>query len=255
MIKVEHTRLHEIVTYGNADTPPKNSVVKAEGKVLVTDAKLVLINPGQYIFNSLTSHGRLVIDFKEPNSIQTAGGSWWKMSGTKFFGVPILISETGKIEEGDWYLNMQNQPYINRSGDTRFDGLYDKCYKILALPEHFSPEQLKMIVDVKLKDGDKVLVECNGILEDGDDPIIGEFIHKGRFEIKRTFYVTFHKVEEYTEREISIYNDGYRDGSRDHMVTRKMYTFEDMNELRSRAIGFGASGLSLNKWFEENVKQ
>ncbi len=32
--------------------------------------------------------------------------------------------------------------------------------KILALPEHFSPEQLQMIVESKLQDGDELMVEC-----------------------------------------------------------------------------------------------
>src|SRR5690348_3548330 len=35
--------------------------------------------------------------------------------------------------------------------------------RFFALSEHFSTEQLQMIVDGKLKDGDKVLVECQQI--------------------------------------------------------------------------------------------
>lgn len=37
------------------------------------------------------------------------------------------------------------------------------AFKILALPEHFSPRHLQAIVDGKLKDGDKVLLEVEEI--------------------------------------------------------------------------------------------
>jgi len=76
---------------------------------------------------------------------------------------PIIISKTEKIEEGDWYyanktLFKADEKFTsNRSNDPN---TVKNQYKVLALPEHFSPEQLQMIVDGRLKDGERVLVEC-----------------------------------------------------------------------------------------------
>ncbi len=81
----------------------------------------------------------------------------------------IIVSEIEKIEVGDMYLRSgqigelkdfeDNVKYVNdRVGQFGFR-------KILALPENFSPEILKDIVDGKLKDGDEVFVECEEILE------------------------------------------------------------------------------------------
>lgn len=47
-------------------------------------------------------------------------------------GYLLFIDEKAEIKEDDYYVNTQNKPYVNISGATRFNGLYDKCYKILA---------------------------------------------------------------------------------------------------------------------------
>ena len=43
----------------------------------------------------------------------------------------IYITNDEKIKEGNYYINLQNRPYINRSGKTKFKGLYDNCKKII----------------------------------------------------------------------------------------------------------------------------
>ena len=43
----------------------------------------------------------------------------------------ICITNSEEIKEGDYYINLQNKPYINRSGKTKFKGLYDNCKKII----------------------------------------------------------------------------------------------------------------------------
>jgi hypothetical protein len=45
----------------------------------------------------------------------------------------IYITNDEEIKDGDWYANLQskNRNYINRSGNAKFDGLYDDCKKII----------------------------------------------------------------------------------------------------------------------------
>jgi hypothetical protein len=45
----------------------------------------------------------------------------------------IYITSDEEIKDDDWYVNLQNKNrnYINRSGTTKFDGLYENCKKII----------------------------------------------------------------------------------------------------------------------------
>src|SRR5690606_35806921 len=70
------------------------------------------------------------------------------------YHLPILISKD-KIEVDDWVYNeVSKEIYQFKENHVSYE------FKILALPEHFSPQQLQDIVDGKLKEGDKILVEC-----------------------------------------------------------------------------------------------
>jgi hypothetical protein len=63
---------------------------------------------------------------------------------------------------------------ISETEEDKNDLLQGKLVKILALPEHFSPELLQLIVDEKLKDGDEVIVECwnpSGVFKELDSKI------------------------------------------------------------------------------------
>jgi len=152
MIKIENIKSH--------------SLHPSKDKVSVAPARLMLVDPDGCQLNSLTSHGRLVTDMTR-NSVQTGKNHldidlWWKKSETKFFGIPILISDTEKIIKDDWVWDRLNKVFVQASMDYK-QSEDQQYFKILALPEHFSPEQLKMIVDGKLKDFDNVLVECEEV--------------------------------------------------------------------------------------------
>lgn len=89
--------------------------------------------------------GKLIIPMRDNNN---DGKGWLK---------PIIISETEKIEVDDWGYGMDG--LFEYKGSVNIDG-GRLPNKVLALPEHFSPKHLQAIADGKLKDGDKVYVEC-----------------------------------------------------------------------------------------------
>jgi hypothetical protein len=106
---------------------------------------------------------------------------------------PILISRTEKIGEGDWVTDGERIAQVNVL--TIDDPNRDKHFKILALPEHFSPQQLQDIVDGRLKEG-KLVVECE-INENIPEPHNCEVI-------KLNPHITIYPVEEkmYTRDEV-----------------------------------------------------
>lgn len=89
---------------------------------------------------------------------------------------PVIVSETEKIGVGDFYLTSGNKIIEIKSkdrfglfylkngkvGETYVNDWYDK---ILALPEHFSEEQLQDIVEGELKDGDEIYLKVKTDLE------------------------------------------------------------------------------------------
>lgn len=135
----------------------------AHEDVLVVEAKLVLVpckvEDKPILFRN--SQGKFSLGIKEPVSM-------WN---------PLLVSETEKIYDGDWRIRLDVQstdyeflirchiPSSNIIKEVHRDNIEREIYKrpfykVLALPKHFSLQQLQMIVDGKLKDGDKVLIEC-----------------------------------------------------------------------------------------------
>ena len=78
---------------------------------------------------------------------------------------PIMVSDTEKIHEGDLYFNeigneiseLKKSNWISRLFKTEPDLFY--CKKILAMPENFSPEHIKDIIDSKISDGDILFIE------------------------------------------------------------------------------------------------
>lgn len=79
---------------------------------------------------------------------------------------PIIISETEEILIGDSYLQIltSGKKCVNVADEITVEIIKEQIvcevFKILALPEHFSPEILQMIVDGDLKDGQDLWVEC-----------------------------------------------------------------------------------------------
>lgn len=84
---------------------------------------------------------------------------------------PILISnEPIEVDDKAYHpiLNIiidvigeenQNLVYLNEKGQNDIVGWFNKCKKVVATSEQFSPKQLQAIVSGKLKDGDTVLIE------------------------------------------------------------------------------------------------
>ena len=214
MIKVEHTKTHLILAMG----------IHPEKRVLVTEAKLVLV-PNYH----------LIID---PDKMYLFGkDSQFKLSNdcveilkSGFINYqPILISKTEKIEVGDWVYDFMHQPYQA----IRDIPLNDGVFKILALPEHFSPEQLQMIVDCKLKDGSIVLLGC--------EELAVRYRSEYKLEkfIKLNPHITIYPVEEkmYTREEVKT------------IVKSVVEELDrDLNERRLAKQSW------TEKWFEQNVK-
>jgi len=234
-IKVEHTKTHQI---GN---PIKNQYA------LVTDAELMLVEckPEEALFN--------LIENGLPEGILRLHTKGRFIAGRYF--KPIPISRTEKIEEGDWYLhyNSGTKEYSLFKADLVFNNGNDPNdidprgnilpygnKKLLALPEHFSPKHLQAIVDGKLKDGDKVLVECdtayelNGKIKPMPHEQESKVVKVIKLQLGR--HITLHKVEE------------------------KMYTREEVYQIYLAALSTYKMVLDTkkdwdtDKWFNNNVK-
>jgi D-lyxose ketol-isomerase len=114
----------------------------SQGEHLVVEGKLVLLRTD--IVNAI---------IQIPNDYE--GFEYYK---------PLIISETEKIDVGDWAMEnvedmgMKYQSFQVTSKNLLYSRSY--CKKILALPEQLSHKHCQTIVDGKMKDGDKVLVEC-----------------------------------------------------------------------------------------------
>lgn len=118
--------------------------------------------------------------------------------------IPIIISETEKIEVGDTV----NHGLINEliyivDKDNLEASIYNKSKKILVLPEQFSPEQLQMIVDGKIKDGDKVLIECvdNTYIHEGS----GKYWEDEPAEMKRILGLPDKYIKLNSQGHITLY--------------------------------------------------
>lgn len=94
-------------------------------------------------------------------AISTLGSGIWLTQGRgrirtpATYHKPILISKLEEIEVGDWYYCKEEEVVLQADYEPKGEDIY----KVLALPEHFSPKHLQDIVDGKLKEG-KVVVEC-----------------------------------------------------------------------------------------------
>lgn len=166
MIKVTETKMHKLSPVPRGIT---GDIIESLRTVPVAEGKIVLVEckPDEAKF-WLSAKGTLCIYLQEYGLI-------W---GTRGYLKPIIISETEKIEVGDWFywhdsdgetkliaksIGTTDETHIKARSDNEFgygDWNIEYANKILAFPEHFSPKHLQDIVDGKLKDRDKVLIEC-----------------------------------------------------------------------------------------------
>lgn len=210
-------------------------------QIKVNNIKIHTLDGGKLLWDKPVAEGKLVLI---PNTdIRTF----------PMLNKPLIISETEKIEEGDWYINgnikANNHKIAQCQSQAEADSLnkikqlmetpeFPKqviTAKILVLPEHFSPSQLQMIVDGKLKDGDKVLVECERVERDQENWYWAtESVTLIKFDAQS--HVTLYPVEEkiYTRAEIGIFLDKLK---------------------RDIISKFGCDYFYFkNEWFEENIK-
>lgn len=199
-IKVKETKTHKIYNWHcthtlcckNEDKCVRDDC-KSEGKwvnAIIAEAKLVLVK----LDKRTDEYRHWLKSFK----ITKEDGDLYK---------PILISETEKPKDGDQILLKGQIQKAGRDGVKNWEeaSTYYKwpCFKTLALPEHFSPQQLQMIVDGKLKDGDKVLVECIDLCDyEGEE--IWEITPNKVIKLNSSNHITLYPIEEkkYTIKEI-----------------------------------------------------
>lgn len=154
---------------------------------------------------------------------------------------PILISEIEKIEKDDWFYRIESPGAVLTQATQILLNLITHALdarKILALPEHFSPHQLQMIVDGKLKD--EVLVECEFIYHnEGKSDMWTDGDYKIKFNSHN--HITIHKTEEklYTKDEV-----------------RGIFTlFQKWLNERPNQRDYWIDTPLINEWFEQNVKE
>lgn len=193
-IKVKDTRMHKkIVTSKN--TFDASCGLMDTIDIPVAEAKLVLVECN--IHESLIVVG--------PTEMWlTKEGVYIAPTKVKFVK-PILISETEKIEVGDYYYNSSSKNIVAclYEYEAVASSSNPECFKILAFPEHFSEKHLQALVDmVRLKMGDKVLVECQewNQIKALTKPESLSFTIK----LNSHFHITLHSVEKkmYSEEEV-----------------------------------------------------
>jgi translation initiation factor IF-1 len=214
-IKVEHTKQHSrpVVT----ESKMRKDIPVVEGKLVLVECNSTDALFNKYLGDPLVIHDR-----------QYA-------AGRKFYK-PIIISETEKIEVGDWYYDERNKLIKQLTYQDLM--IVPECgyFKILALPEHSSPEQLQTIVDGKLKDGDKVLVECEKQEQthlfvgfSKPHPIIDVI------KLNSSNHITLHKVEEKMYTKVEVLN-----------------ILKNWEKERKTAYSY-ADVYGLEKWFKQNL--
>jgi hypothetical protein len=151
----------------------KNTNFSIENEVPVVETELVILDDNRdtcegliKCINEWKSFIDPEDDFSNVGDIRI-GKNWSK--GVFEFWKPIkalLVSKTEIIEKGDKFL-YENQiltcNYVGRIilskelGDEN-ELLIGKCKKIIVSDNDFTPQQLQMLIDKKIKEGDKVLV-------------------------------------------------------------------------------------------------
>jgi len=210
-IKVTDTRMHKITI----PSKKREGVSCVVEEVPVVEAELVLVQT-----NELPKKGEFYVETAEQDyksygfALQDV-----RVGSTLRFLKLILISKTEKIEVGEMaYAQLSKQIFENVNPHLPTG---DKV-KILALPEHFSPKHLQAIVDGKMKEGDKVLVQCESEWDDFREEN-NDFI-----KLNSSNHITLYKKEE------------------------KMYTREEVRKI----LRFYVGGIlpHTEEWFEQNVK-
>lgn len=160
--------------------------------ILVTEGELILV---EYPYNDFPNKAGDICRF--PYGLNIAGLDDMGYNLIK----PIFISRNENIEIGDWVFSLHSSIHgliFQVTGDPQLWSLKgdDKPFykKIISLREYFAPEHLQMIVDGKLKHGDKVLIECEKHLSFPSGKYHWE--RGEHFRIKLNPQITIYPIEE-----------------------------------------------------------
>lgn len=153
--------------------------------------------------------------------------------------LPIIISETEKFDSDEPVLCLDEIEYGWEEAylkNGRGEGTCTLCRKILAMPEHFSPHHIQLILDGKLKSGDKVLLECQCY----DERWTSLNTKVEYYKVKNHPHIILHLLESVEKAE------------------PKMYTKEQMIWAYEQGVIDGCDpdckDTNGEKWFETNVK-
>jgi hypothetical protein len=214
-IKVTQTRIHKVPYMDNQYW--NESIGRKEAPI--ADGKLVLIGRNTIPGSKLWMDNNSLFEAIEVDYGQG------KHNPRKYLTL-IVISETEKIEVGEDIYHFPTKTLAKFvKGDLH-------VAKVLILPEQFSPKHLQAIVDGKMKDGDKVLVECESI---APHPSLNDWIV---IKLNSQGYVTLYKVEEkmYTREEVYVLLNKHQSDYRTHVRKTNNWSFD------------------ITEWFEQNIK-
>lgn len=228
-IKVIDTKMHETSSFDVTSQSFKVPVV--EGKpVLIANYEMTDL-PAVELFGNNDQTDLRLGSVKDHLTILKLGFINYKL---------IIISETEKIEVGDWQYDK-----LAKTIEQRTPGSYNESHyaKVLVLPKQLSPKHLHERAYGKMKDNDKVLVECEQLGQYGNvllakSPLSNESnsdmsIYKNFVKLNSQGHVTLHKNEE------------------------KMYTKEEVKDLfikMALSPGYEGNITYVLNWFEQNVK-
>lgn len=238
--KVTHIQIHSTIHKDSTLMIPQIPVIKA---------KLVLVEckPEEALFIQLPNV-KLSLYYKK-NGLIKGMGKYLK---------PILISETEKIEVGDWKYTISHDGSVEMNPVQ----IIAKCenpeqeikgFKILALPEHFSPKYLQMIVNGELKEGDKRLIECecySSSTSGNTGRIIEEGFHGDLFTIKlnSSNHIIIHEIKE-KMISLTMLEKAFNAGMDSIEPIIKCQNWGDMESYPAKEIKY-----SFKEWFEQNIK-
>jgi hypothetical protein len=217
------------------------SLKTSQGDVIVTKGKLILIK-----CESPKNEDEQTKLIEQKSKYSYNVGGWFK---------PIIISEIEEIEVG--YKVFNKFTFNIKLADKDDLLIKDAWFKVLAMPENFSPKHLQAITDGKLKDGDEVWVECHNLLSGTTNnlQVTGHCIG-----LNNNDKITLHKVEQktYTQAELDHIVNNERCKVVDQMLKKGAYTKEETENLIRKALyeitGHTIHKYGINKWIEENLK-
>lgn len=202
-IKVNHVKVHKYTELED-DVPSFEKAIVAEGRLVILHSK-GLFSPEESRVNSLlwnTKTDKYERGIQEQNSGMVA--LTLTTSGLHFNGIlmqckPVVVSELETTaERGDWLLDKDTKDFFQYEGALTLAEINITNYwKVLVLPEQFSPEQLQAIIDGKLKNDDKVLVQCKQSKtrwEQGGT-VVGNFITDTVIKLDEQSHVILHPGE------------------------------------------------------------